>query len=101
MISNADVIERLGGLLGKELTTQNLHEAIFCEAKHQKLLRRFTLGKYNYIEYQVKNEVQPNGHFVADILISGNPNTFRVGIQALNNGTSIITSEPRVSYSYL
>jgi hypothetical protein len=100
MISNADVIERLGGLLERELTIESLHEAIFCEPKHQKLLRRFALGKYVYIEYKIKNEVQPNSHTVADIEIVGNPNTFRVGIES-RDGTIMVTSEPRVSYSYL
>jgi hypothetical protein len=100
MINNADIIERLRLLIGQELTSYTLHEALFSEEKHKKILRRFNSGKYHYIEYKVKTQNQPSINYVADITLIGNPNTFRIGIQDLD-GRYIINSEPRISYSYL
>jgi len=98
MISKADVIERLRSLLGKELTSVNLHEAIFCEAKHQKILRRFHVGTHTYVEFKLdKNNDTPE--FV-DITIPGNPNTFRLGLEE-KDGQLVIVSEPRINFSYL
>jgi hypothetical protein len=100
VINNADIIDRLRLVIGQELNRQQLHEALFCEEKHKKILRRFNSGKYNYIEYKVKKQEHPNISYVADITLLGNPNTFRIGIQDLD-GRYIIHSEPRISYSYL
>jgi hypothetical protein len=98
MISKADVIERLRGLMGKELTSESVHEAIFCEAKHQKILRRFHVGTHTYVELKLdKNSEIPA---FADITIPGNPNTFRVGVAEVD-GQLIIVSEPRINFSYL
>jgi hypothetical protein len=98
MISKADVIERLRSLIGKELTNENLHEAIFCEAKHQKILRRFHVGTHTYVEIKLdKNNDTPD--FV-DITIPGNPNTFRLGLKE-EEGKYIISTEPRINFSYL
>lgn len=101
MISNADVVERLRSLIGQELSSNILHETIFCEAKHQKVLRRFHLGKYTYLEYKIKEQdgIDTPSSFV-DISITGNPNTFRMGVEN-KDGKLIITSEPRVSYVYI
>jgi hypothetical protein len=100
MIHNADIIERLKPLIGQVLTSQTLHEALFCEEKHKKIMRRFSSGKYEYIEYEVKFQDQPNSGLVADITLLGNPNTFRIGVQDIN-GKFIIHSEPRISYTYI
>lgn len=94
MINKKDAIERLGGLLDKELTKESLHEALFCEDKHMKVLRRFHLGKQSYVEYKIKDQSY------ADILILGNPNTFRLGIEE-RDGKLIVNSSPTISYSYL
>jgi hypothetical protein len=101
MIQNADIIERLRLLIGQELTNHTLHEALFTEEKHKKILTRFNNGKYNYIKYTVKNEEQDDGKFVADITLLGNPNTFRIGIMQDIDGKFIINSDPRISYNYL
>ncbi|RSK25598.1 hypothetical protein EJF36_01000 [Bacillus sp. HMF5848] len=101
MIKNADVIERLSSLIGKELTSETLHETLFCENKHFKIRRRFHVGTHSYIQYKIKEQQQQTDtQLVADILISGNPNTFRVGVDE-KNGQLFINSEPRVSYTYL
>lgn len=96
MIKNADVIERLGFLIGKELTSENLHEAVFCEEKHKNIRRRFNFGKHIYIQYKFNLDIQS----YADISIMGNPNTFRIGV-AEKDGKFIINSDPRISYTYL
>lgn len=100
MVNNADIIERLRLLIGLELTSQTLHEALFCEEKHKNILRRFNSGKYHYIEFKVKIQEQPDSKYVADITLLGNPNTFRIGVRDID-GKYIIHSEPRISYSYL
>jgi hypothetical protein len=101
MINNADIIERLKLLIGQELTSHTLHEALFTEEKHKKILRRFNSGKYNYIEYKVKIIEQVDSKYVADITLLGNPNTFRIGIIQDSDLKYIIDSDPRISYSYL
>lgn len=98
MISKADVIERLRTLIGKELTSENLHEAIFCEAKHQKILRRFHVGTHTYVEFKLDKKNEIPGY--VDITIPGNPNTFQVGLEK-KDGQLIIVSEPRINFSYL
>ena len=98
MIQNADVIERLGTLIGREITDENLHEALFCEKKHQKVLVRFQLGKHSYVHF--KTPLEKSNATYADIKISGNPNTFRVRIEQ-ENDQWIVHSEARVSYEYI
>jgi hypothetical protein len=100
MIQNADIIVRLKPLIGQVLTSQTLHEALFREEKHKKILRRFQSGKHKYIEYEVKFQGQPNSEPVVDITLTGNPNTFRVGVQEID-GKFMIYSEPRISYTYI
>jgi hypothetical protein len=100
MIKNGDVKERLDFLIGKELSSENLHEALFCEEKHNKIRRRFNVGTHIYIQYQIKVHEQPDSQSYADISISGNPNTFRVGVEE-KDGQVIINSESRISYTYL
>ena len=100
MIKNADVKERLDVLIGKELTSENLHEAVFCEEKHKKIRRRFHVGTHTYIQYQMKESKQLDLPSYADISISGNPNTFRVGVEE-KHGQVMINSEARISYTYL
>jgi hypothetical protein len=97
MIKKADILERLGSLVGKELTSTNLHEAVFCEEKHKKILRRFYVGTHTYIQYKIINEETLSA---VDITISGSPNTFRVGLEELD-GQWIINSDPRINYSYI
>lgn len=99
MIRNADITERLRGLIGKELTCQSLHEAIFCEEKHQKMMRRYHLGKYTYLEYKIKENEDAQPEFV-DITITGNSNTFRMNIVE-KDGQILIDSDARISYNYL
>lgn len=102
MIRNADVKERLGCLIGKELTSENLHEALFCEEKHKKIRRRFNVGTHTYIQYKMKvhKHLDLDSQSYADISISGNPNTFRVDVEE-KDGQVIINSESRISYTYL
>ena len=100
MIKNADIKERLDLLIGKELTSENLHVAVFCEEKHEKIRRRFNVGTHTYIQYQIKRQEQLDIQTFADIFISGNPNTFRVGVEE-KDGQVIINSESRISYTYL
>lgn len=101
MINNSDTIERLRSMIGQELTSHTLHEALFTEEKHKKILRRFNSGKYNYIEYTVKIQEQAESTYVADITLLGNPNTFRIGIIQDSDRKFIIYSDPRISYSYV
>ena len=100
MIKNADIKERLDLLIGKELNSENLHVAVFCEEKHKKMLRRFDVGTHNYIQYQIKEQELLDMQAFADISISGNPNTFRIGVEE-KDGKFIINSESRISYTYL
>ncbi|MFT8320495.1 MAG: hypothetical protein ABF649_06275 [Bacillus sp. (in: firmicutes)] len=100
MIRKADILDRLKSLIGKELTSENLHEAVFCEEKHKKILRRFHTGTHTYIHYTVHTKVDVEWQTVADITIPGNPYTFQVGIEEIN-GQVIIHSEPRISFAYL
>jgi len=98
MIKNADIKERLDLLIGQELTSKNLHVAIFCEEKHEKIRRRFDVGTHTYIQYQIKRQEQLDMQSFADISISGNPNTFRVGVEE-EDGQVIINSVSRISYT--
>lgn len=98
MIRKTDVIERLNSLIGQELTSDRLHEAIFCEEKHQKILRRYHTGKYTYVQFKI--HTNNDGQSFVDIIIPGNPNTFRVDAAEMD-GKMIIQSEARINYSYL
>lgn len=100
MIRNADITERLDSLIGKELKSEHLHEAVFCEEKHKKNLRRFRMGSHTYLNYKIKIHEDANSQSFTDITISGNPNTFRMGIIE-KDGQIIINSESRISYNYL
>jgi hypothetical protein len=100
MIKNSDIKERLDLLIGKELNSENLHAAVFCEEKHNKIRRRFDVGTHTYIQFQIKGQEQLDIQSFANITISGNPNTFRVGIEE-KDGKVIINSESRISYAYL
>ncbi len=98
MIRKTDVIERLNSLIGQELTSQNLHEAIFSEEKHKKILRRYHAGTYTYVQYKI--HIGSDAPPYVDINIPGNPNTFKVGLEE-KDGQMIIKSEARINYSYL
>lgn len=100
MITKADVLKRLGTLMGKELNSQNLHEALFCEEKHKKILVRFSLGKHTYVQYKIKIDENSETPPYADIMVLGNPNTFRMGLEE-KNGQMIVNTEPRINFSYL
>ncbi|MFD2804600.1 hypothetical protein ACFSYB_06985 [Litchfieldia salsa] len=97
MISKADVIERLGTLMGKELTSSNLHEALFCEEKHKKILRRFHHGTHTYVQFNIQENVTP---VFVEIRVPGNPNTFKLELEE-KDGQLIVQSEPRINFSYL
>ena len=56
MIKNADIKERLDLLIGKELNSENLHVAVFCEEKHKKMLRRFDVGTHNIFNTKLKDK---------------------------------------------
>ena len=73
---------------------------VFCEEKHKKIRRRFDVGTHTYIQYQIKRQEQLDMQSFADISISGNPNTFRVGVEE-KDGKVIINSVSRISYTYL
>ena len=98
MIKKSDVIERLNSLIGQELTSRNLHEALYCEEKHTKILRRYNAGTYTYVQYKIHtgSDMPP----YVDINIPGNPNTFRVRLEE-RDGRLIIQSEARINFSYL
>ncbi|WP_318504014.1 hypothetical protein [Bacillus sp. T3] len=100
MIKKSDVIERLNSLIGKELTSQNLHEALFCEEKHKKILRRYNAGTYTYVQYKIHTDKTSDTQPCVDITIPGNPNTFRVGLEE-RDGQLIVQSEARINYSYI
>ena len=100
MIRKADVLERLATLMGKELTSENLHEAIYCEEKHKKILRRFHKGTHTYIKYKIRIDQNQELPPVADILVPGNPNTFRIGLEE-KDGAMIVSTEARINFSYL
>lgn len=100
MIKNSDIKERLDLLIGKELNNENLHVAVFCEEKHNKIRRRFDVGTHTYIQFQIKEQDQLDKQSFAYINISGNPNTFKVGVED-KDGQVIINSEARISYTYL
>jgi hypothetical protein len=100
MIKNADVTERLHKLIGKELTCRNLHEALFCELKHEKIMRRYHKGKYTYLNFKVKSKEDLATPTFVDINITGNPNTFQMDIVE-KDGQYYLNSEARISYTYL
>ncbi len=100
MIKKADVIERLSTLIGKELSTENLHDALFCEVKHQKILRRFHAGTHTYVQYNIQKESKETIQHFADITIPGNPTIFRVALEE-KAGKMVIQSEPRINFSYI
>ncbi|ARK30167.1 hypothetical protein [Halalkalibacter krulwichiae] len=99
MIKKADILERLNTLIGKELTNQNLHEALFCEEKDIKRLRRFHVGTHTYIQYKIHVDNTTEKSPFVNIRIQGNPNTFRVDFEE-KNGRMILQSEAKINYSY-
>ncbi|MGP7817422.1 hypothetical protein [Niallia sp. 01092] len=100
MIKKADILERLKSLIGNELTSQNLHEAVFCEEKHTKIRRRFHAGTRTYLYYKTHIPNDPDVQSFADITILGNPYTYRIGIEE-KEGQIIINSEARISFTYI
>ena len=100
MIQNGDIQDRLNGLIGKELTDEQLHEALFCEKKHKKLLVRFQLGKQSYVKFKTRFLNNPEMTPHADIHVLGNPNKFSVKVEQ-KDGKVIVISEARVNYNYL
>ncbi|WP_216829758.1 hypothetical protein [Alkalihalobacterium elongatum] len=97
MIKKSDIHERLASLIGQELTNENLHNALFCDEKHQKIRRRVSNGTHTYITYKIRNNSnQP----VVDLSISGTPNTYRLALEE-KDGKLIIQSEPRINFSVL
>jgi hypothetical protein len=100
LISKGDILDRLKLLIGKELTSENLHEAVFCEEKHAKIRRRFHVGTHTYVHYKVYPSPDSDQESYADITIPGNPYTYRIGLEE-KEGQLIIHSEPRISFCYL
>lgn len=100
MITKADVLERLGSLSGKELTSEILHKAIFCEDKHKKILRRFEVGTHTYVQFKINKDTNTQSPTFADVTIPGNPNTFRVDLEE-QDGKLMILANPRINFSYL
>lgn len=98
MIKKTDVIERLNSLIGQELNSQALHEALFCEEKHKKILRRYHAGTYTYVQYKIHIDSDETAY--VDITIPGNPNRFRVKLEE-REGQMIMQSEARINYVYL
>ncbi|MCD8510032.1 MAG: hypothetical protein LRY73_09295 [Bacillus sp. (in: Bacteria)] len=97
MINKADILERLATLMGKELTDESLHEALFCEEKHKKILRRFHTGTHTYVTYKIITKIDALPY--ARITIPGNPHPFTVSLKE-KDGVYIIHSQPKISYSY-
>ena len=79
------------------MTDNNLHEALFCEKKHKKLLVRFELGKHSYVDFNIVQDRDEQTY--ADIIISGDPNTFRVPIEK-KDSKWFIQPEARINYEY-
>jgi hypothetical protein len=100
MINKADILDRLRALVGKELTIQNLHKALFCEDKDWKRLRRFNSGTHTYLEYKVHIDSNSNKPPFTVIKVLGNPNTFRMDLEEKEDKI-IICSEPKINYSYI
>ncbi|WP_209121256.1 hypothetical protein [Alkalihalobacillus sp. BA299] len=100
MIKKADMLKRLSSLIGKELTSRNLHEALFCEEKDQKKLRRFNFGTHTYVQYKIHLDKNSDIPPFVVITIPGNPTTFRVDLEE-KEGQMIIHSEPKINYYYL
>lgn len=97
MIKKSDVIERLNSLIGQELTSRSLHEALYCEEKHNKILRRYNAGTYTYVQHKIHTDSDLRPY--VEVMIPGNPNKFRVGLEEID-GKMIIKSEARINYSY-
>ncbi|MFV8829601.1 hypothetical protein [Alkalihalobacterium sp. APHAB7] len=100
MIKKSDIHERLASLIGQELTNENLHEALFCEEKHQKIRRRVRNGTHAYLKYRIRTAQNHNAQPVVDITISGTPNIYRLALEE-KDGKLIIQSEPRINFSVL
>ncbi|WP_078544613.1 hypothetical protein [Litchfieldia alkalitelluris] len=100
MIKKADVIERLNTLIGRELTSESLHEALFCEVKHQKILRRYQAGSHTYVQYKLHISSDGSTPPFADIIIPGNPTTFRVGLEERDMNFHVI-SEAKINFTYM
>ncbi|GAE35971.1 hypothetical protein [Halalkalibacter akibai] len=100
MINKADVLERLKTLVGKELSSRNLHEALFCEKNDSKRLRRFNAGTHTYVDFKIYSAKGSEETTYALIKIPGNPNTFKMDLTE-KEGNILIQSEPKINYSYL
>ena len=100
MIQNGDIQERLKDLIGKELSDEQLHQALFCEKKHKKLLVRFELGKQSYVKFRARFLDNPAMPSYADIHVMGNPNKFSVKIAKVDEKI-VVTSDARINYNYL
>ncbi|WP_078430558.1 hypothetical protein [Alkalihalobacterium alkalinitrilicum] len=97
MIKKADVLKRLNSLIGQELTSKNLHEALYCEEKDQKKLRRFNFGTHSYVQYKIQHDDNSDIPPFVDITIPGNPNTFRAELIE-KEGQMIIHSESKINF---
>ncbi|MBU9720037.1 MULTISPECIES: hypothetical protein [Bacillaceae] len=105
MIKKAEILERLNTLVGEELTDNSLHEALFCEDKDHKKLRRFYKGKHQYVKYKLRKGKADNSPLssptpTVDITVLGNPNIFTAEVVEYD-GRIIIQSKPKIKYSYI
>lgn len=98
MIKKADILERLKSLIGNELTSQNLHEAVFCEEKHKKIRRRFHAGTHTYLQYKINISNDSDMRSFVDITIPGNPYTYRMAVEE-KEGQIIMNSEARIAFT--
>ncbi|MFA9556768.1 hypothetical protein ACERII_05660 [Evansella sp. AB-rgal1] len=99
MIKKAVVLTRLRTLIGKELSSSNLHEALFCEEKHQSILRRFHAGTNTYVTYKLITEADSDQPPYAIISVPGNPQPYLLTLME-KEGKYIIQSEPKIRYSF-
>ncbi|MDQ0254807.1 hypothetical protein J2S74_002186 [Evansella vedderi] len=99
MIKKADVLSRLRTLIGKELTEENLHEALYCEPKHEGILRRFRKGTQTYVTYKLIVSDDMNVPSYATITVPGNPHSFHLDLKK-ENGKFIIQTDPKINYTY-
>lgn len=99
MIKKADILERLTTLMEKELTSENLHKALFCEEKDKKKIKRFQQGKQSYVQFKIRKVEEQNTHY-GDITVMGNPNIFTIELDE-KGGKMLVHSEPKLKYSYL
>jgi hypothetical protein len=82
MIKTSTALELLTHLLGEELTSTNLHEALLVEPEHKKALQRFWDKKAAYVTFSVH---EFDAQKWASISISGSPDLIRLRLNEIGH----------------